>query len=88
MTQDELYQKINEILIISQFQYWVEPDWSDLTAEQIKTTRERAFNYYLGRNTTPGKPSEEIVTNKFNAIVKMQTAQIMRAVEKLSPHGA
>lgn len=83
MNKIQLIEKISEVLILTQFEHWI--DKGEHSAEERNARKKRAIGYYLGlQQTKPG----EIMVNKFNILVKIQTAMIMREVEKLSPSGA
>lgn len=86
MNREDLRNKIQEILILSQYEHWV--DTRDVTEGQLNTRNQRAIGYYLGIRPTPEELGRRIVVNTFNTLIKTQTARIMKEVEKLSPRGA
>lgn len=82
MDKHELYNKIIEILILTQFEHWVEPKNDHLTAMEVISRPERAIDYYLGREKGK-KPSElpNYEMTRFHSLVCLQANLIMRAME-------
>jgi len=82
MDKNELYQKIREILILSQYEHWVEAENPHPTADWIDKRVERAIDYYLGRQK--GKDLSVLPDYKmtrFHHIVNMQVGLIIRLLE-------
>ena len=86
MSKEQLYHKIIEILVFSQFNAWVEPEDTDQTADEINTKSQRALDYYLGRTRNPKiiTPWEQV---RFNHIIKKQASLIMLEVVEDKDNG-
>lgn len=82
MNRIEIFNKIHEILILSQFEHWVEPKNISPTAEEANLRSGRALDYYLGiaKNNKPGELPDYEMT-RFHAIVDTQTGLIIRALD-------
>lgn len=78
---ESLEKRITEILLRTQFREWV--DHTPRTAHEAETQDTRALTFYLGiGRLAEGDSERSIVANHFRAVVNMQTALIMRAIEK------
>ena len=77
LDKQELYHKIKEMLIISQFEYWVEGECKEPTADWVSSRPQRAVDCYLGRS----KNFNIFEMNKFHRLVNLQIALIMREIE-------
>lgn len=81
MHKRKLYNKIREILVLTQFEHWVEPKNISPTAEEANLRSGRALDYYLGiKNKKAGELPDYEMT-RFHAIVDTQTGLIIRALE-------
>lgn len=81
MDKQELYHKIKEMLILTQFEYWVEDKNSEPTAEWINNRSQRAIDCYLGRS----KYFNVFEMNKFHGLVNLQVGLIMRELSSSVP---
>ncbi len=73
-TKRKLIEKITEILVQSQFQYWVDRD-TELTAEKVNSRKQRAIDYYLGitEDLKQLTPHEQV---RFHALISFQIGYI------------
>ena len=81
MTKHELLSKITEILLLAQYDAYIEKDNPNPTAQWLENKQQRAINYYQGitKNPLDITPVEQV---KFNHIINSQAALIMRQLEK------
>lgn len=84
MDANRLYNKITEILILTQFEAWIEKEKSQPTAEWLNSRNKRAIDYYLGKSKDEKLhilPSYDMT--KFHHIVCLQASLIMREIRNL-----
>ncbi len=79
-------EKITEILVKTQFSFWVEKSDRGITASEANTREQRAIDYYLGKTQKPLgiTPTEQV---QFRAIVDMQRHCIMKFLLELEEAG-
>lgn len=73
----KIHEAIVEILVKSQYNFWVEPISHKMTATQINSRPQRAIEYYLGRTDHPMSISS-IEQNQFHVLINVQADAIMR----------
>lgn len=80
MDKTSVYHAILEMLVKTQFAYWV--DSEPKTAEEINTQEQRAIDYYLGQ---PISPQTQLVSPeqlRFRAMIEKQCQFIMQIIDK------
>lgn len=82
----KLHQEITELLVTSQFSFWVEKEHSEPTAATLDGAKQIAINYYLGKTDNPKDftPTEQV---RFHAIVDAQVHLIMSSFAEALTQG-
>ena len=70
--------KIREILILSQFEFWLDQDAK--TVDELNTRKQRAIDYYLGV-PLHGRELTPYPQTAFHHLIDMQTAYIIQALK-------
>lgn len=84
MIDRQRIELIHDILIQSQFQFWVEDVSNEgLTANEVNSRPRRAIDYYCGKTDDPKKPTP-IEQTRFHHLIDTQMQLIIRAINDSS----
>ena len=80
----EVLQAIKEILIQSQYRFWVldHPE-KEMTATEINAIEKDAIDYYLGRSKPDPMKLANLEQTQFHHFISMQEALICRELDKV-----
>jgi len=89
MDKRDLHSEIIEILVLTQFNLWVDPPKEIETATQVNERKQRAIDYFLGKsdpNKSAMQQLADIEQVKFHSIISLQASAIMKAIKMAEEH--